>query len=47
MIMTDSNTEQVNTRESAWAKPVDQLAVEEVPEGAVNLNVELILKNIL
>jgi hypothetical protein len=37
--MTDYKTEQVNTRNSAWAKPVDQLAVEEVPEGAVNLNV--------
>jgi len=38
--MTDSNTEQVNARDSAWAKPVDQLAVEEVPDGAVNLNVD-------
>lgn len=33
-------SEQVDPRESAWAKPVDKLRVDDAPAGALNLNVE-------
>ena len=33
-------SEQTNAKESAWAKPVDKLHTDGIPDGAINLNVE-------
>lgn len=38
--MSESSTNKINSRDNAWAKPVDRLTVDGVPAGAINLNVD-------